>query len=246
MKLRLASDLHFEFHADGGVTLINELAAGDFDVLVVAGDVSNRHGLVAALSMLCEALAPRKLVYVLGNHEGYGGSWQSACAEAHRLGEEVENLVFLERSIARVGQRRFVGCTLWYPHSGGIEPLDNGIMDFSEIEDVRKLLPAVAPASARFLAQTVRPSDIVVTHHMPHPRSIAGRFAHSKINDYFLHDVSAVVEQGGATLWIHGHTHASCDYTAGSTRVLCNPFGYARHIPGEPNADYRSDFDVEV
>lgn len=246
MKLRLASDLHFEFHADGGVTLINELAAGDFDVLVVAGDISNRCGFVAALSILCEALAPRKLVYVLGNHEGYGGSWQSACAEAHRLGEEVENLVFLERSVAVVAQRRFVGCTLWYPHSGRIEPLDDAIADFSQIEDVRKLLPAVAPASAKFLSETVRPADIVVTHHMPHPRSISGRFAHSKINDYFLHDVSNVVEQGGATLWIHGHTHMSCDYTAGSTRVLCNPFGYARHIPGEPNPNYRSDFDLLV
>jgi predicted phosphodiesterase len=246
MKLRLASDLHFEFHADGGVTLINELAAGDFDVLVVAGDIANRGGFVAALSMLCEALAPRKLVYVLGNHEGYGGSWQDACAEAHRLSEELENLVYLERSVAMVGQRRFVGCTLWYPHSGGIQPLDDAISDFSEIEDVRRLLPAVAPASARFLSETVRPSDIVVTHHMPHPRSIARRFARSRINDYFLHDMSPVVEQGGATLWIHGHTHTSCDYTAGATRVLCNPFGYARHIAGEPNADYRSDLDLVV
>ncbi len=29
-------------------------------------------------------------------------------------------------------------------------------------------------------------------------------------------------------LWVHGHTHASLDYRIGATRVVCNPFGYAR------------------
>ena len=36
-----------------------------------------------------------------------------------------------------------------------------------------------------------------------------------------------MVENSGASLWIHGHTHASCDYLIGKTRVLCNPRGYA-------------------
>jgi Icc-related predicted phosphoesterase len=30
-------------------------------------------------------------------------------------------------------------------------------------------------------------------------------------------------------LWLHGHTHGSCDYKLGDTRVVCNPMGY----PGE-------------
>ena len=34
----------------------------------------------------------------------------------------------------------------------------------------------------------------------------------------------------GARLWIHGHTHDSCDYRLGdsrrSVRVVCNPRGY--------------------
>jgi predicted phosphodiesterase len=246
MKLRVASDLHFEFHADHGVCLINQLVTGDFDVLVVAGDLSNRAGFVSALAVLCEALGSRKLVYVLGNHEGYGGSWQSACEEAHRLEEELPNLVFLERSVAVIDQQRFVGCTLWYPHAGNVQPFDAMIMDFSEVQDVRRLLPVVAPASAKFLVDSVRESDVVVTHHLPHPKSIAAKFAHSKLNDYFLHDVSALVEQRSAALWIHGHTHVSCDYTVGSTRVLCNPFGYARHVAGEPNPHYRPDLDLRV
>ena len=34
----------------------------------------------------------------------------------------------------------------------------------------------------------------------------------------------------GVGLWIHGHTHASCDYIIPETgcRVVCNPHGYQR------------------
>ncbi len=52
MKIRVASDLHFEFHADGGVSLAQELAQGDFDMLVIAGDLSSFGGLRSALKIL--------------------------------------------------------------------------------------------------------------------------------------------------------------------------------------------------
>jgi hypothetical protein len=34
---------------------------------------------------------------------------------------------------------------------------------------------------------------------------------------------------GRAALWVHGHTHLSCDYEVGGTRVVANQRGY----PGE-------------
>jgi hypothetical protein len=74
MKLRVVSDLHFEFHTDNGATLADEVAEGDFDVLIVAGDLSNFDGLKWALATLCNAVAPRRMVYVIGNHEAYGGT----------------------------------------------------------------------------------------------------------------------------------------------------------------------------
>ena len=36
-------------------------------------------------------------------------------------------------------------------------------------------------------------------------------------------------------VWIHGHTHESCDYVEQGTRVLCNPRGYG---PFELNATF--------
>jgi hypothetical protein len=39
MKLLIASELRFEFQADSGASLTQELAQGDFDALVLAGDL---------------------------------------------------------------------------------------------------------------------------------------------------------------------------------------------------------------
>jgi Icc-related predicted phosphoesterase len=67
---------------------------------------------------------------------------------------------------------------------------------------------------------------VVVTHHLPHPGSIHPRFADDALTPAFCSDLSELVESSGAVLWVHGHTHESCDYVAGGTRVVCNPKGY--------------------
>lgn len=50
------------------------------------------------------------------------------------------------------------------------------------------------------------------------------------------------IREGGARWWFHGHTHDSCDYQFGRTRVLCNPFGY----PDAVNREFRGDLVVGV
>jgi len=246
VKIRVASDLHFEFLEDHGASVVHALAAGDFDLLVVAGDLSNLAGLDAALASVCGAVAPRPVVYVLGNHEAYGGSRESALERARHARSALVNLVFLEQEIATVLGRRFVGCTLWFAHTGAQAPLDEHVADFQTIAGIRSWLPEQGRASREFLEANVRSGDVVVTHHLPHPRSIAPRFSRSRLNPYFLHDMSATVENAGAALWIHGHTHTSADYVAGATRVVCNPLGYPGFFPGEPNPEFRSDFDLVV
>jgi len=59
-----------------------------------------------------------------------------------------------------------------------------------------------------------------------HPRSVHLRFADDPVTPAFCSDLSELVENSGAALWVHGHTHTSCDYMAGHTRVVCNPKGY--------------------
>jgi len=44
----------------------------------------------------------------------------------------------------------------------------------------------------------------------------------------FVSDAEDLMGSERVTLWIHGHTHNSFDYTVRGTRVVCNPRGYAK------------------
>ena len=83
----------------------------------------------------------------------------------------------------------------------------------------------------------MEPGCIVITHHLPHVKSIAPQYAGNSLNRFFYaRGMDQHVESGLAKLWIHGHTHEPCDYVApGGTRVVCNPRGY----PGEHSRDYK-------
>jgi predicted phosphodiesterase len=70
---------------------------------------------------------------------------------------------------------------------------------------------------------------VVVTHHYPHMNSCAPRWVDEPLTAIFGSNLSdKVLLRAG--LWIHGHTHDSCDYLLGdstrSVRVICNPKGY--------------------
>ncbi len=70
---------------------------------------------------------------------------------------------------------------------------------------------------------------VVVTHHYPHKNSCAPKWANEPLTAIFGSHVPIEVLLG-ASLWIHGHTHDSCNYRIGdsrrSVRVVCNPRGY--------------------
>jgi Icc-related predicted phosphoesterase len=247
MRLRICSDLHFEFMRDGGRSLSAELVADPaFDVLVVAGDICSLHDLYSSLVTISEAARDKPVVYVLGNHEAYGGTLDAAIREARRAASSCSNLNLLEQQVACIQGQRFVGCTLWFPHQGAPEPLDQCLGDFSYIRDIYDWIAETAEQSARFLREQIRPGDVVVTHHLPHPKSIHPMYDNSPLNAFFLHDLGELVEHAGAALWVHGHTHSSCDYTVGKTRVVCNPFGYIRSSSGGPNPEFNGALTIDL
>jgi Icc-related predicted phosphoesterase len=80
---------------------------------------------------------------------------------------------------------------------------------------------------------------VVVTHHYPSKRSTAARYTNDPLTAAFGSKLSLdLLTQ--TNLWIHGHTHDSCDYRLGdfkrSVRVVCNPRGY-------PMGWHRGDFE---
>jgi Icc-related predicted phosphoesterase len=84
---------------------------------------------------------------------------------------------------------------------------------------------------------------VVVTHHLPESTSIAKRYAGDPLNPAFASRLEDVIEKYRPELWIHGHTHVSCDYELFGTRVVCNPRGY----PSESSGDkFAADLVVQI
>lgn len=79
-------------------------------------------------------------------------------------------------------------------------------------------------------AQLARPFEgptVVVTHHAPHPGSVAPQYASEWLSAAFAVALPQTFFQV-PVLWVHGHTHHCFDYVVHNTRIVCNPRGYVR------------------
>ncbi len=234
MKIQVLSDLHV-----GRGTF--EPAPTDADLFVVAGDVSR-----PARAVAWAAALGKPVLYVLGNHEFYGGSLDGTVREFRQLAAGTR-VRLLDCEQALIEGVRFIGCTLWSDfrllgdgpaRDAAIAMAMAQVYDFSRIrvEDAGNRL--FSPGDSQVLfdrhaawleTQLAMPHDgptVVITHHGPTPLSISPRYPDSPLNPCFVSDASRLMNGDRVGLWIHGHLHDSFDYELNGTRVLCNPRGY--------------------
>ena len=251
MKIQLASDLHLEFleRRFPGERIIE--SAPGADILVLAGDIHNGTKAIAAF-----ADWPVPVLFVAGNHEFYGRSWEqtrtdlkSACAGT--------NLTFLDNDTFEFGGVRFLGCTLWtdfrldgFTQRQCMEGVQLTLNDYYVINTQEGRLRANDTLRdheqsrrwlERELAKPYPGKTVVVTHHGPHPLSIHPRYVGNRVNAGFVSDLTPLLQQ--ADLWLHGHVHDSFDYSdVGRCRVVANPAGYVKNLS---LASSPQDFDLE-
>lgn len=235
MRFLPISDLHFEFHKDGGKAFV-DLLPDDVDVVILAGDIAVGEGIPAALDLFCNKY--EKVVYLHGNHEFYG----STRARVHELTAAAmhrhENLywlkgnqIYIKNDASDSLNERILGCPLWFPRplltQDKYESAKKRMSDFTSIKDFEEWVYTDNEEQVRFLEDYLQEGDIVVTHYLPSFSSVALEWKGSLLNSFFVCDLEKLILKKKPKLWIHGHTHGSCDYMLGSTRVVCNPFGYA-------------------
>ncbi|MBE7200722.1 MAG: metallophosphoesterase [Parafilimonas terrae] len=249
IRIWILSDLHI----DGTPWTPERLP--EHDVCIVAGDV--RDGLVRSIGWLAEHIVPRSpsVIYTPGNHDFYNSRWQSELARGRDAAAAAGiSLLAVGEVIHRDGVR-LVGATLWTDYGVQGEPWRaismaaagdrlGGMRDHRRIK--RRLLngetnsfrpqdAAIVHADQlgrirRVLAEPHEGPTVVVTHHAPHPRSLLHGYPTVAIDGAYASDLTRDLEGPGAPdLWIHGHIHASRDYTVGGTRIIANPRGH----PGE-------------
>lgn len=236
MRIRVASDLHLDLQRDAWPSVLDSAVGGEWDVLAMAGDLCESDSLARFMPEVAARADGRPVIFVLGNHDYWGSDPVNAVALAKDVASRLRSFHVLEMGMAEVLGRRFVGSTHWYKIPK-VTDKDHEWSDFYRIMGTEDWIHSRAKESARFLASEVRDGDVVLTHFLPYVGGIHPRWKGHPCNRYFVHDVRGTVEDGGAALWVHGHTHSSADYLLGNTRVVCNPHGYLDY-PGEPNPEF--------
>ncbi|MFA5202803.1 MAG: metallophosphoesterase [Lentisphaeria bacterium] len=240
-KILILSDLHFECHADHGLSFCQSIKA-DYDVVVIAGDLCTYRSLRRSLTIVSKHF--KEVVYVMGNHEAWKSSLTHAIKRIEKICKDFPNIHFLNNSVFEFQGRRFIGSTLWFKYPTADACLiAHSWSDFEEIKRLHVEVGDYNRSSVYFLQENVQPGDIVVTHHLPSRKSIDPRYARSNTNVFYITDIEHVIHFQKPKLWIHGHTHASLDYNIGRTSVICNPFGY---VTSELNLDFNDSLVVEV
>lgn len=226
VRIQLLSDVHLEFHRDAGHAFVESLDPVGVDVLVLAGDIAVGGDIAPAMELFCERYRDATVVYVHGNHEFYGTTRREVIATTRDAAARHENLVWLDADAVDIGGRRFLGAPLWFRRAPDVDQLKPMMHDFSAIPDIETWVYAENARALQLLQDELREGDVVVTHHLPSYRSVAPRYRDHPLNPFFVCDLEPLIAERQPALWLHGHTHESCSYAVGSTRIVCNPFGY--------------------
>ncbi len=248
MKLWILSDLHIE-----SCVWDTPKPAPDYDVMIAAGDIHDPASM--GVEWLAERSNGKPVIYVPGNHEWMAPrrsfTVQAEIMTARRHAAK-HGVHFLMDEAVVIDGVRFLGATLWtdWAISGNIgaamgfaamampDHSEIFVDEFGSLLSPRQTLEWHRASRAWLEAELPKTGDwdntVVVTHHLPHPRSVALRYKDSPLSPAFASDLSELVENCGAALWVHGHTHDSFDYHAGSTRIVCNPKGYGPKAVGAP------------
>lgn len=246
MKIWTFSDLHMRNSWVEPNRMLGPIP--DADVCICAGDLIEGWP-DEGVRWLDYHIAPvMPCLYVLGNHEFYDveRSMETARGLAQQAAYRTEDRVrVLDDMGCTIGGVRFLGSTLWYDlELNGSDETNMArawqgadMLNDSHFlaEGTQRWSPSLARKqhlkSRALLEAELAATDlpiVVVTHHAPHPESIAPEWERDLSTAGFVSDLSDIIEQHQPALWLHGHTHNSFDYVVGETRVLCNPRGYGR------------------
>jgi Icc-related predicted phosphoesterase len=242
MRLQIFSDIHLDV-----VDNFEPRLAPGVDVVVVPGDLCE--GLDRGMRWLRSHLGREvAIVLVAGNHE-YFARLRSEERAAGAASAREHGVAFLDSDELVLGSVRFLGATLWSDYGlYGADRRDEmmaiarrRMMDHRRIFEApgRFITPeeqlALHHAARTWIADRLAADHagptIVVTHHGPHPLSLANRYREDLLSAAFISDLSPLIEQHTPALWVHGHTHVGLDYRVGPTRIVCNPRGYGSENP---------------
>ncbi|MEM2159478.1 MAG: metallophosphoesterase [Candidatus Nitrosotenuis sp.] len=239
---RLASDIHLEFKN----FTVPALPTDCETLLILAGDI---HVGALAVSFVRE-LASRfaAVFYVFGNHEFYHNQIVRLVDKVKDELADLPNVVVTsDGDVAIFDGVTVIGATLWADANKN-DPITKyhllqRMNDFYVIknttrtftpDDMVKLHSEQLSFIENRLSyhQGCAQPIIVVTHHLPSSFSTPPQYrADFHMNGGYRTELNDIIDKFKPTYWLHGHTHDSCSYEMGNTKVICNPRGYNDENP---------------
>lgn len=260
MRLLVLSDLHREFWTKHQVSF--DLAASVPDLVVLAGDIDTSGE--RAVEWAARTFQDLPIVYVHGNHEGYGRNLDSELEKIKARCTAAGNVRFLDCEEYHQSGVRFLGAALWTDFNLFGHDKQTAAMTHSEavLSDYRRIRLAskgyrkLRAADTALLCESHRTwlenmlsvphpgPTVVVTHMAPSFRSVSPKYSVDLASSAYASNFDYLAAK--ADIWVHGHMHESLDYKIGQCRVICNPFGYMSKDGRAENAQFSSELIVDV
>jgi Icc-related predicted phosphoesterase len=270
LRVHVFSDLHLEF---GPIELPPEVRSGALaELVLLAGDIDVRrrapHWAAETFAQHVAIVGGNHESYGDSLFDMIDAS-RDAAEQASRTRQRA--IRFLERETWRLAAEdgtpvRIVAATLWTDFALlGAETRSNVMAhaqlhmnDFYQIgirdegqQEVCPLEPMdvlrINSLSRQFLIDELSAPfegiTIVMTHHAPSARSLAGGYRRGMLAAAYASNLDDLIERNQPHLWVHGHIHQSADYRIGRTRVVCNPRGYT---PDQLNPGFDPALVVDV
>ena len=235
MKAQLISDIHSEFYYGWVWNLLDKLPiVENLDFLLLPGDlVSIAYQYEAECRQVFDFFASKAkhVLVTMGNHEYYGSSIGAEVDKVYRS-YLPSNVHLLDNSEITLEGVHFYGGTMWFPDDKLNAFYEGMLNDFNLIGDIRSWVYQKNTEFREKGKALIKPDTIVLSHHLPSPQSTHRMYVNSPINRFFVSDETELILATKPRLWVHGHTHLTCDYELGSTRVVCDPYGYPNERKG--------------
>lgn len=232
MKIQVISDLHHEFG-------ISELSFQNADLVILAGDINLG---TKGIEWIKENIPDKPVIYVLGNHEYYKGTYPNTLRKIIELSKD-SNVHVLENNFVEFEGIRFHGATLWTDFSLFGNPVEYGIICQGKMNDYKLIRRDPSYSKLRTidtykihqisrnwlqnsLAESKGYKNVVITHHAPSIKSLPTLYKADPISSAYASNLEDMIAEYKPAYWIHGHIHTPVRYKIAETEVICNPHGY--------------------
>ena len=198
------------------------------------------------------------VIYILGNHEYYKGSYPKTLNKIKSAAENT-NIRVLEDSFLDIGDIRFHGCTLWTDFALFGNSVEAGMYCQPKMIDYKMIKRDPSYSKMRTvdtfkihqfskhwlnesLENSTKKKNIVVRHHAPSLPSVPDNFKNDPLTAAYASNLDDFITKHQPSFWIHGHIHTPCRYSIGKTEIICNPHGYI----DDPDNGYDRELIIET